>query len=86
VLSTAAQAVDTAYAPLSSTASSYQSSLAACGNNLSCVHPVDSRMSQAFAKFGTDMQGISMPSAAANQQELRFATAVRGLDRMLGVV
>jgi Domain of unknown function (DUF4389) len=61
---TAAQAVDTAYAPLSSTANSYQSDLAACGNNLSCVHGVDSRMSQAFAKFGAGMQGISMPSTA----------------------
>jgi hypothetical protein len=50
---TAAQAMDTAYAPLSSTAGSYQADLAACGNNLSCAHGVDSRMSQAFAPDAT---------------------------------
>ena len=70
---TAARAMDTAYAPLSSTASGYQADLAACGNSLGCVQGVDSRMSHAFATFGSDMRGISMPSTTASTA----ATAVR---------
>ncbi len=62
----AGQAMDTAWVPLSSTVRSYQPDVTACGTNLSCVHRVDAQMSQAFTKFSTDMQGVSMPTAATS--------------------
>ena len=62
----AGQAVDTAYTPLQSTAARYQSDLAACNGDLSCVQRADARMSHAFSAFSSDMQGISMPSTAAS--------------------
>jgi Domain of unknown function (DUF4389) len=62
----AGQAVDTAWVPLGSTLRGYQSDVTACGTNLSCVHRVDTQMSQAFTKFSTDLQGISMPTAATS--------------------
>ncbi len=49
-----------------STAPGYQSDLAACDGDLSCVHRVDAQMSHAFSAFGSDMQGISMPSTATS--------------------
>jgi hypothetical protein len=62
----AGQAMDTAWVPLSSTVRSYQSGVGACGTSLSCVHRVDAQMSQAFTKFSTDLQGISMPTAGTS--------------------
>jgi hypothetical protein len=62
----ASQAVDTAWVPLSSTVGSYQSNITACGTDLGCVHRTDAQMSQAFTKFSTDLQGISMPTAATS--------------------
>jgi Domain of unknown function (DUF4389) len=70
----AGQAMDTAWVPLSSTVSSYQSNLAACGNNLGCAHGVDTGMSRAFAAFSADLQGISMPNMATSTA----AAAVQG--------
>jgi len=62
----AGQAVDSAYTPLQGTAARYQSDLAACNGNLSCVQRADARMSHAFSAFSSDMRRISMPSAATS--------------------
>ncbi len=61
----AAASVQTAYAKLSTTVGSFDSKVSGCGGKLSCVNRVDSQMSQSFRTFGSDIQGISMPTPAS---------------------
>jgi Domain of unknown function (DUF4389) len=57
--------VEAAFATLSSTLSGFDSKVAACQGQLSCVNKVDAQMSQAFGRFAGDMNGISMPTGAS---------------------
>ena len=62
----AALSVKAAYASLSTTVAGFDSSVSGCAGKLSCVNRVDARMSQAFARFGSDLHGIAMPTPAAS--------------------
>jgi hypothetical protein len=57
--------VEGAFTALSSTLSTFDSKVAACQGKLSCVNKVDGQMSQAFATFAQNVNGISMPGAAS---------------------
>ena len=59
---TAALSVEGAYASLSTTVATFDSSVSGCGGKLSCVNRVDARMSQAFRKFGSNLHGLPMPT------------------------
>ncbi len=58
--------VKTAYASLGSTVATFDSAVSSCAGKLSCVNRVDARMSQAFAKFGSDLHGVAMPTPASS--------------------
>jgi len=58
--------VKTAYDSLGQTVTSFDSKVSACSGRLSCVNRVDAQMSRAFAAFGSQLQGISMPTAASS--------------------
>jgi hypothetical protein len=62
---TAALSVEGAYASLSTTVATFDSNVSGCGGKLSCVNRVDARMSQAFAKFGSNLHGLPMPTPAS---------------------
>ncbi len=62
---TAALSVEGAYASLSTTVATFDSNVSGCGGKLSCVNRVDARMSQAFAKFGSNLHGLAMPTPAS---------------------
>ncbi len=65
VKATAALSVEGAYASLSTTVATFDSNVSGCGGKLSCVNRVDARMSQAFAKFGSNLHGLPMPTRAS---------------------
>jgi hypothetical protein len=58
--------VKTAYTSLGSTVATFDSAVSSCAGKLSCVNRVDARMSQAFAKFGSDLHGVAMPTPASS--------------------
>jgi hypothetical protein len=62
----AAVSVKAAYSSLSTTVAAFDSSVSGCAGKLSCVNRVDARMSSAFAKFGSDLHGIAMPTPATS--------------------
>jgi hypothetical protein len=62
----AALSVKTAYSSLSTTVAAFGSSVSGCAGKLSCVNRVDARMSRAFGKFGSDLNGIAMPTPASS--------------------
>ncbi len=61
----AALAVEGNYASLSASVLTFATKVSACQGKLSCVTKIDGQMSQAFSRFATQLQGISMPSPAA---------------------
>ena len=61
----AALAVEGNYASLSASVSAFATKVSACQGKLSCVTKIDGQMSQAFSRFATQLQGVSMPSPAA---------------------
>ena len=60
-----ALAVESDYASLSASVSTFATKVSACQGKLTCVTKIDGQMSQAFSRFATQLQGISMPSPAA---------------------
>ena len=61
----AAISVESSFATLSSTLSSFDSKVSACQGKLSCVNQADAEMSRAFGTFAQEMRGKSMPGAAS---------------------
>jgi hypothetical protein len=61
----AAISVESSFATLSSTLSTFDSKVSACQGTLSCVNQADAQMAQAFGTFAQDMKGKSMPDAAS---------------------
>jgi hypothetical protein len=57
--------VESSFATLSSTLSTFDTKVSACQGKLSCVNQADAEMSQAFGTFARDMSGKSMPDAAS---------------------
>ncbi len=62
---TAALSVEGAYASLGTTVATFDSNVSGCAGQLGCVNRVDARMSQAFAKFGSNLHGLPMPTRAS---------------------
>ena len=61
----AAISVESSFATLSSTLSTFDSKVSACQGRLSCVNKADAQMAQAFGTFAQQMSGKSMPDAAS---------------------
>ena len=61
----AAISVESSFATLSGTLSTFDSKVSACQDKLSCVNKTDAQMSRAFRTFAQDMSGKSMPGAAS---------------------
>jgi hypothetical protein len=61
----AAISVESSFATLSSTLSTFDSKVQGCQGRLSCVNQADTQMAQAFGRFAQDMSGKSMPDAAS---------------------
>lgn len=57
--------VESSFATLSGTLSTFDSKVQGCQGRLSCVNHADTQMAQAFGRFAQDMSGKSMPDAAA---------------------
>ena len=57
--------VESSFAALSSTLSTFDAKVSACQGKLSCVNKADAQMSRAFGTFAQDMSGKSMPDAAS---------------------
>jgi hypothetical protein len=57
--------VESSFATLSSTLSTFDSKVSACQGKLSCVNKADAQMSRAFGTFAQEMGGKSMPDAAS---------------------
>ena len=57
--------VESSFATLSSTLSTFDSKVSACQGKLSCVNKADAEMSRAFGTFAQEMGGKSMPDAAS---------------------
>ena len=61
----AAISVESSFATLSSTLSTFDAKVSACQGKLSCVNKADAEMSRAFGTFAQEMRGKSMPGAAS---------------------
>ncbi len=61
----AALAVESDYASLSASVSAFATRVSGCQGTLTCVTKIDGQMSEAFSRFATHLQGVSMPSPAA---------------------
>jgi hypothetical protein len=61
----AAISVESSFATLDTTLSSFSTKTAACRGKLRCITGLDQQMSQAFTTFGQGIRNISMPSPAA---------------------
>ena len=61
----AAISVESSFATLSSTLSTFDAKVSACQGKLSCVNKADAEMSRAFGTFAQEMSGKSMPGAAS---------------------
>jgi hypothetical protein len=57
--------VESSFATLSSTLSTFDSKVSACQGKLSCVNKADAQMARAFGTFAQQMGGKSMPDAAS---------------------
>jgi hypothetical protein len=57
--------VESSFATLSSTLSTFDSKVSGCQGKLSCVNQADGQMAQAFGTFAQEMKGKSMPDAAS---------------------
>jgi Domain of unknown function (DUF4389) len=84
----AAISVESSFARLSGTLSTFDSKVSACQGKLSCVNKADGQMSQAFGRFARDMNGIAMPSAstaAAARVRSDASLASSGFARLAAV-
>jgi Domain of unknown function (DUF4389) len=63
--------VESSFATLSSTLSTFDSKVTACQGKLSCVNKADAQMSRAFGAFAQEMGGKSMPDAASTAAAAR---------------
>ena len=74
--------VESSFATLSSTLSTFDSKVSACQGRLSCVNKADAQMAQAFGTFAQEMSGKSMPDAAstAAADQLRSDASLASSD------
>jgi hypothetical protein len=81
--------VESSFATLSSTLSTFDSKVSACQEKLSCVNKADAQMSRAFGTFAQEMSGKSMPdaasTAAADRVQSDASLASRDFARLAAV-
>jgi hypothetical protein len=74
--------VESSFATLSSTLSTFDSKVSGCQGKLACVNKADAQMAQAFGTFAQQMKGKSMPDAAstAAADQLRSDASLASSD------